>query len=346
MNDSLIAGSAVTKPSYRQIVVICMIALATGMVAGRYTFQARFAGEQDFQRKLNGTETTDQVIAACRNHLQSHPHDERARFELAKLLQERDPEQALAELRQIPGTSTEYLTAVRLVASISLALNRDEDAIAPLKLLEKNDANDAGIQQALAEVFYRQRDFEGALQHAQRCRKLQPTNVEIGMLIAEANDNLGRPQEMIEPLEAVLSLDPDLPPAHLNLAYAYEAVGRADEALPHVQQYLKRFPDSVVALRTLASVERGRNRYDEALTAAKAALKRAPKNLECAILAAELLLYQRQAAEAYNLLSGFLSDWSKERRLLTPLLRAAAMSGHAEEARDIQRRIQQIETRE
>lgn len=346
MNDRHRTGATITRGDYAILVVVSVIALATGTVAGRYTSQVRFADEPGFQQKLNGTETTDQVIAACRDHLRSHPQDVQARLELAKLLQDRDPDQALIELRQIPVQTAEYLPAVRLVASISLALNRDDDAFAPLNLLEKNDPNDAHVQQALAEVCYRQRDFERALQHAQHCRTLQPMNVEITMLIAEANDNLGRPQEMIEPLEAALRLNPDLPPAHLNLAYAYEVAGRADEALPHVQQYLERFPNSVAALRTLASIERGRHHYDEALKAAQAALKRSPKNLECAILAAELLLYQRRSAEAYDLLSGFLREWPRERRLLTPLLRAAAMSGHAEDSREIQRRIQQIESRE
>jgi len=346
MNDPQGTATGNSTRSGALMVVIAVIALATGAVAGRFTSKLKLLHAPGFQRKLNGTETTEQVISVCRDYLQSYPDDLQARLELAELLQERDPDQALMELRRIPGDSAEYLSAVRLVASISLALNRDDDAVAPLKVLERHDAKDARVQQALAEIRYRQRDFEGALQHAVRCRELQPKNIEIVMLIAETNDNLGRLHEMIEPLEAALRLDPGLPPAHLNLAYAYEAAGRADDALPHVQQYLERYPNSVVALKTLASIERARLQYEDALKAIQAALKLAPKNLECAILATDLLLYLRRPAEAYDLLSRFLQDWPRERRLLTPLLRAAAMSGHADDASEIQRRLHQIESRE
>ena len=112
--------------------------------------------------------STDAAIAAYHRYLSNSPNDAGVRLELAIFLQRRNPEAALVQFREIPMGTPEHLTAARYVASLSINLERDQDAIAPLELLEAKFPQDAGIHQALAEIFFRQHEFERSLAHARR----------------------------------------------------------------------------------------------------------------------------------------------------------------------------------
>lgn len=294
--------------------------------------QARTFGRSDASR----SET------AYRWYLQRCPGDSVARKELAALLQYRQPEAALKELRKIPIDDPSYPDVVRQAAAIALNLGRDYDALEPLRFLESHFPHDAGVQLALAELRFRGRDFESALEHSRRCRALKPEEVQAMLVEAEALDELKRSAEMVEPLEAALQLDAELPQAHLNLAYAYQFVGRGDEALGQVQWFLRRFPQSAAAHRTLALVQRSRGRMEEALSAVRRSLELHPNQFEAILLEAELLLFLRRSDEAYGRLERLQQAHGSERRLLTLLARAAALSGRKSEAAKWQERLAKV----
>lgn len=320
-----------------------LLLIITGFITGRWIFGIQEPDNLTFARE-HATEPVafEAVVAAYRQHLTGSPTDDVARLELVRVLQKKRPDAALSELRSVTPNTPQHLEAARLAAAISLGFERDYDALGPLKLLESKQPDDAAVQQALAEIYFRQRDFERSLEHSKRSRKLRPDNVEVCLLIAEASDSLGKTEAMIEPLEIALRLDPELPQAHLNLAYAYQSAGRFDEALPQVDWFLARYPNSIPAHRIRALTLRGQGRDQEALETIQAALKLAPKNLDCAIIAADLLLYLRRSSEAYKLLESFTADWPRERRLLTPLLRAAILSGRPDRAHQIQSQLQDL----
>lgn len=327
-------------------VVVIALSVCCGLLFGRGLTGWQHRRDLALARTLANQSPIEPAVAAYRRHLERQPDDATARLELALLLRRRDPAGALRALRLIAADSSESLAAARLVAAISVEQERDYDAIAPLKLLAAALPADAGVQQTLAEIYYRAADYERSLEHARRARALKPGNVAVCLLIAEANDDLKRHGEMIEPLETALRLDHELPQAHLNLAYAYELAGRVDEASPHVQWFVQRFPKSVAGNRLLAKVERGCGHYEEALVAARRASELAPMSLDCAIFEAELLLYLRQPSEAYDRLSPFARESTQDRRLITPLLRAAVLCGKHDEARQLQERLRQLETRD
>ncbi len=327
-------------------VVVVALSVWCGVLFGRGFADWQQHRDLALARKLANESPVEPAVAAYRRHLERRPGDATARLELALLLRRRDPTGALRELRLIAANSRESLAAARHVAAISVEQERDYDALAPLKLLEAALPDDAGVQQTLAEIYYRAAEYERSLEHAHRARKLKPDNVAVCLLIAEANDDLKRHAEMIEPLEAALRLDNELPQAHLNLAYAYELAGRVDEALPHVEWFVQRFPKSVAGNRLLAKIERGRGRPEAALVASRRASELAPLSLDCAVLEAELLLYLKRPAEAYDRLSPFAHEGTQDRRLVTPLLRAAVLCGKQDEARQLQERLRQLETRD
>lgn len=283
------------------------------------------------------------AIAAYREYLAVTSSDSTARLELAGLLLKSQPEEALAVLRQIPPRNADFPAAARLVAAICLELGRDYDARGPLEALLDAFPQDSGIHQAFAEVCYRSKDFERAVEHARQSRRLNPRSVESCLLEAEASDDLQRPADMIEPLETALQLDPDLPQAHLNLAYALELIGRAADAKPHVDWFLTRYPRSVGGLRIRAVVERSLGKNDAALAAVRRALELSPGHLDCHLLQAELLLFDRQAAAAYDSLKPLDATWGFDRRFLSLFLRAASLSRQTEAARELQLRLQRLQ---
>ncbi len=281
-----------------------------------------------------------------RRYLEAHPADAAVHWELATLLKRRDPEGALKELRKIPMQDANYPDAIRQAAALAIDLGRDYDALEPLLFLGEKDPKDAGVQLALAELKFRARDFEAALAFAQRSRALNPQLAEAWLVEAEALDELKRPTEMVEPLEAALKIDAEIPQAHLNLAYAYQLIDRSDEAYEQASWFLKRFPQSAAAYRTMALVQRARGQHEEALAAVQQSLKLRPNQLDASLVEVELLLYLRRSEEAYERVTQMYQAHGAERRILTLLVRAALLSGRRTESQDWQRRLNQLLTAE
>lgn len=292
-------------------------------------------------RKLTRSDER-QAAEEYRRYLQFHPRDAAVRVEFAKVLRRRDPEGALQELRKIPATDALHDDAVRLTAALAIDQGRDYDAVGPLRHLSKRIPDDAGVQLALAQLRFRERDFEAALIHAQSARSLNPKQPEAWLVEAESLDELKRTMEMVEPLQAVLAIDTEIPQAHLNLAFAYQLVGREEEALKHAEWFLQRFPQSAAGLRTLALIQRSRGEHEAALTAVKKSLELRPNQLDAEVLEAELLLFLRRSEEAYQVVSHAYQSHGPERRVLTLLIRAALLTGRRDESQDWQRRLTQL----
>lgn len=322
--------------------LLLVVLVAVLGVTGGWAFQQR-AFTQSLQRArqlARGNEK--QAAIEYRRYLEFHPADDAAHFELAAVLKRRDPDGALAELRKISPRDPHYSDAVRQAAAIALDLGRDYDALEPLLHLAKLHPDDGGVQFAIAELRFRARDFEAAFSHAKRARECNPQLAEAWLLEAESLDELKRSTEMVEPLETALKLDGEIPQAHLNLAFAYQLVGREDEALKHVQWFLKRFPQSAAAYRTLALVQRARGEPEEALAAVQQSLSLRPNQLDSTLLEVELLLYLRRTEEAYRRIQQAYDSHGAERRVLTLLVRAAALAGRREDSQAWQRRLDQL----
>lgn len=338
-NAPSISTSNVGSNSRRlQIGLVAIISVASGFglrtwLETRDIQQARTAAKQSrFENATN----------SFQRHLRKHPEDARARLEFASMLRVVDSEAALRELRLIPSDAPEFLEAARQVSAIALELGRDYDAVGPLLALAERLPSDAEVQFSLAGIRFRERDYEAALQHAQRCRDLRPTHVEAYLFISESLDELKRPEEMIAPLEAALKIDPELPQAHLNLSYALQLVGHNDEALTHVNWFLKRHPNTASALRILALIQRATGHSEDALTSIRKALRIQPRNLECVLIEGELLLFMRRAEEAFQRTTEMVRVLGDERRLLALQVRSAALAGHRDEAQVLQARLTKL----
>jgi Flp pilus assembly protein TadD len=183
----------------------------------------------------------------------------------------------IAGLRRIPGQAIALLWLVASVATIQLMLPhwRDEASLwmwgarrAPLSPLPPINLalayiNQGSFERAAAEseraltldssaanawntmgmaLFYLQ-DHAGAQSAFEEAARLQPEDAlywnNLAAVLRE-QDKLEEAEKML--LDQVLSLDPDLPVAHLNLSTVYLRADRPDLALQHLQEALRGLP--------------------------------------------------------------------------------------------------------
>lgn len=278
-------------------------------------------------------------------HLARHPQDWRRRLELAAVLDGIDPLQSLVELRKIPPDAEQYQEALRFIARVCLDRGLDREAKETLLAIEAAAPNDSWVQMSLAQVFYRQREIRLALHHAQRAAELAPSQAGIHFLVAELSDELDRPAGMIQPLRAVLDLEPENYAAHLNLCYAYAKGGQPAAARKEAVWCLTRNPKDVKARRWLATAARDEGRPDEAKAEIQKALEVAPEDLGCRLLEAELLLFDRKAEAAFQRLQSLYKRYPNDLRLTTLLAQAAAAAGRSKDAEKFRQEIQRLRKR-
>jgi predicted Zn-dependent protease len=275
------------------------------------------------------------AIRAFRSHLVRYPAATDVRMKLAGLMASVDPAQAVEHLRLIPEEAASYNDALRQIAFICLKADQHQPAEEALLRLEARNAEDFAVQLSLAELYFHQENYKSALTRAVHATNLQPDRAETWLLVAEIRDGLRQKPEMIAPLQKAIELAPDLYDAHLNLAYAYHAAGDLSGAATEARWCLQRNPNEVFALQILSSVARDEGRFDDAAEGVKKALSLSPRDVDCRILEADLLLYHRKPKEAYARLKELREEHTETYRYLGSLARAAAASGHIDEARQI-----------
>jgi tetratricopeptide (TPR) repeat protein len=289
----------------------------------------------EIAEKAAATGDNEAAIHAFRLHLTRFPEATDVRMKLAKLLVAVDPTESLEHFRLIPQGDSSHQDALRQIAFICLQTDRSAEAEQALLQLESLAPDDFAVQLSLAELYFHDENFKDALPYAVHAASLKPERAETWLLIAEIRDGLRQKPEMIAPLQKALELSPDSYKGHLNLAYAFHAAGDLPGAATEASWCLQRNPDEVFALQILASVARNEGRFDDAAAGVKQALALEPRNVDCRILEADLLLYHRKPKEAYSRLKELHAEHKETYRYLGSLARAAAASGHIDEARQI-----------
>jgi len=289
----------------------------------------------EIAEKAAATGDNEAAIHAFRLHLTRFSEATDVRMKLAKLLVAVDSAESVEHFRLIPQGDANYQKALRQIALICLQSDRSAEALDVLLQLETLDPDDFAVQLSLAELYFHTENFKDALPRAVHAATLKPERSETWLLIAEIRDGLRQKPEMIVPLQKAIELSPDSYKAHLNLSYAFHAAGDLSGAATEARWCLQRNPDEVFALQILASVARDEGRFDDAAAGVKKALSLAPRNVDCRILEADLLLYHRKPKEAYARLKELHEEHAETYRYLGSLARAAAASGHIDEARQI-----------
>ena len=275
----------------------------------------------------------DLAIEHYRRHLAKYPDDWGVHSELGLVLSEVDRPQALAEFRKIPSDAEAYLDARRQIVSICLATERIEEAEKTLLELTERTPEDWSPQLMLAELYFRQSRPRDALPYAQRATELNSEHAGVRSLTAEILDELQRPGEMIAPLQKLIELDLENYAAHINLSYAYSEAGQPERSQEEAEWCLARNANDVNAYRFLAKALRDQGKVEQAMETVEQALKLVPYDLECRLLEAEMLIFNRREDEALKRLEPLYEQHQADRRLVSLLARAATASGRTEEAK-------------
>ncbi len=275
-------------------------------------------------------------------YLQQHPDDEFAHFQLGQLIQNRAPFQALENFSRVTPRHPRYFEAVDAIAEIALAQDLPNRAKSALITLVREFPKESRYFEELARLLFKEGDTDKALGYANRSIELGATQAQDYLLVADILKQAGRVNEMSAPLKQALYLDPESYRAHLDLAYAALYSGDLSTAERETRWCLQHQPESVVPLRYLASINRNRGKIDAALSNVEQALLINPHDYESLLLKADLLMFQKNGQEAYDLLKPLYSKRETDRRYLSALARAAGSIGKREEALELQRKNQQL----
>lgn len=257
-------------------------------------------------------------------HLETVPDDHVCRMRLAdSYARKRLFESAVPHLKRLTDVPEFRTEALRLLAGIHLL--REDTATAEETLLKilAIAPSDQAASLALGELYFNQGQAAKAIPLVRTSLETRPDRVESWLLLADALNDAGRTQEMIEPLRACLSLSPSHLTARANLAYALQSAGQCQEAEEQAVWCLERQPQLHRVRLILAQAQRDLGQPDKALESARHVLQHEPRNLEAAMLEADLLLYRNEVTGVYEKLVSFYDAHRSDRSLVAQLLRAA-----------------------
>lgn len=312
--------------SAARLSILILLLLADGCQNSSSDPEAR-----DGNRTANGRSETE--IDSLRAQLAAHPESNATRLRLGELLRSDAPDEAISLLEEIPASAPERTAALQQLAIIHLLANRYESARTVLREFVAREPNNFGGQLSLAETEFNLGNPDAALPHALTAARLAPNRPQTFVLIADIQDERQDYPAMIEPLQTALALDPGAYDVHLNLAYACQRTGDLDQAEAEAGWCLERKPDDVAALRIQALVARDRGDFARSRQFLERALAIQPNDVDCRILEADLLLFERQPRQAYERLRGIEEQHRETVRYLGALARAAASAGERDEAK-------------
>ncbi|WP_417378044.1 tetratricopeptide repeat protein [Gimesia sp.] len=275
-------------------------------------------------------------------YLQKYPDDEFAHFQLGELIQDRAPFQALENFSHVTERHPRYFEAVEAISEIALEQGLDGRAKSALLILVREYPEEGHYQKRLARLLFAEGKFNWALRYARRNIESGGRQAEDYLLVAEILRQAGRTIEMTGPLKQALYLEPDLYEAHLNLAYAALYSGDPETATREARWCLSENPESTTALRYLAIINRNQGDIDESISYLNQALSIDPQDLECLLLKADILVFQRKGEQAYELLKPLYATQQTDRRYVSALARAAGLTGRREEALELQQLNQRL----
>ena len=315
--------------------------LVASAVTSTMIYRQWFAAPDFMQQAFAALKRGDReaAISALRSQIQENPEFTAARLKLATLLQDANPEEAIQCLQQIPSSDLERENAVQKIAVLSILHHRTLDAEQALLELAAKKPDSLGPQLSLAELYFQNQKPQAALPYAEQAARIAPARAQTFLLLSEIHDEMQHPEKMIEPLQEAIRLEPDSYEAHQNLAYAFHKTGDSTGAEQQARWCLNVNSRDVAALRILASVARDNGQFEDAEKHLTAALQVEPRNLDCRILEADLLLYQRKPEVAYERLQELYDAQQDTVRYLGALARAAASAGKREESRKLHQKM-------
>jgi len=260
-------------------------------------------------------------------------------YQTAVSLQSQNSQQALEYFNRIPVGTPRYQDALKHAAQIYYLSGRYQEAKSKLLELNNQVPDDPLVQLSLAELFFKTGEIQQALLYAQRSSEALPARIETHLLIAEIQDELDQPEKMIPELKRVLELDPQNQQAHLNLLYAYHYAGEYEFARKEAEWCLENETKTIFVYQTLAKIDIEQGHTDQAAKLIQTAIAMDATDVENRIIEADLLLFEKKAAEAYEKLKRIYPENQNNIRYIGTLARVAARSGDVKTAKELHQKL-------
>gem|GEM_PF-493895 len=343
-NETQNTGNTVMPLLRSKLCLLAFAILVTSAATIALICQHWYAAPDFMQQASSALKRGDQdaAISALRSHIQVDPDSTVAKLRLATLLKDSSPDDAIEYLGQIPPSDPKREYAVQQIAILSILHNKLSEAEHALLELATTRPESLGPRLSLAELYFKNQKPEAALPYALQAARIAPDRAQTFLLLSEIHDEMQHPEMMIEPLQEAISLQPNFYEARLNLAYAFHKTGDVAKAEEQAVWCLTVNNRDVAALRILASAARDQGHFEDAEKHLAAALGIEPDNLDCRILEADLLLYQRKPQAAYERLRELYDLQHNTVRYLGALARAAVSAGKREEARKLHQRVAEL----
>jgi len=151
-----------------------------------------------------------------------------------------DAPRVLLERFTVGATAT--IDTLRALAAIQTQAGDLQGARDALERVAAIGGPTAAVLRDLADVAYRQRDFDGALGYLAHARTLEPSNPGIHFFFGIVCINLHLGREAYDSLKKAIELDPDNP----SINYAFGSIAlhmhERGEALPYFERYVQLVP--------------------------------------------------------------------------------------------------------
>jgi tetratricopeptide (TPR) repeat protein len=194
-------------------------------------------------------------------------------------------ETRLAQLRQFSGDMAGIVAARLREAAPTASVLEPEPSVPESGTL-------ADLQRLASDAYFAGH-FRTAALAADRLRQKYPNEAAGWYWAVRANQKLG-----MAALARAGEVEPDSPRIHALLGDAYQRRKMFDEAREEYSKVLAVSPDSVAGLAGLAKANYSDSKLAEARTDARKALARSPADSEINLLMGEILVAQREYADA------------------------------------------------
>ena len=273
-----------------------------------------------------------------------------------------------ALLLLLPSLALSGQTAVDFYADGARALNREEYYVAIELFTAALEINRNYLEPivGLAEGYFALSEYEEALKHIERARKLdksdmglaviegrirlgsgqftesetifksileaEPHNIDAQFGLAELAIAFGKPANAAALYEKALRISPQNRRALLSLVLVLDEMGDYDISAEYLEQVLSYYPQNAVAHFIAAKHMVGRKDYNAAEYHALVALSLKPDYLEATLLLSDIHLLRKEYSAAIVLLEAVLSEFKEEALVWYNLALAYARSGRSDEA--------------
>ncbi len=170
---------------------------------------------------------------------------------------------------------------IYLAGRVFAALDELGNAAKYLERVVKSNPSQVEAQAALAEVYFKQRNYSAAIGAFQKVVELDPSRANAYSTLGEIYYRMQRWSDAVAALEKAYSLDRQNKAALFALGNAYDEMREFGKAAETYEQYVKTNPEMVWTgyLRLgLARIELGQ--YDQAIAALESARRDQPRDIK------------------------------------------------------------------